>query len=69
MRAEFDALQAALLGLVQGLAAINESSPDIDKLHEQLLGASERLALLVSDDSWDGLRWARRSRAKPGAST
>jgi ATP-dependent DNA helicase DinG len=57
MRTELDALRMALLDIVQGLAAANESSVDIDKLHEQLLGVSERLALLVTDDSWDGLRW------------
>ena len=57
MRASFDALRAALGELQQALGAIGDGSVDIDKLREQLLGMSERLALLSSDDSWDGLRW------------
>jgi ATP-dependent DNA helicase DinG len=57
MRASFDALRAALEELQQALGAIGDGSVDIDKLREQLLGMSERLALLSSDDSWDGLRW------------
>lgn len=57
MRASFDALRTALLDLQQGLESVGDGSADIDKLREQLLGMSERLALLSSDDSWDGLRW------------
>ena len=37
--------------------SVGDGSADIDKLREQLLGMGERLALLSSDDSWDGLRW------------
>ena len=57
MRSEFDALRSAINDLAQGLEHVADGSPDIDKLHEQLLGIGERLALLASDDSWDGLRW------------
>jgi ATP-dependent DNA helicase DinG len=57
MRASFDALRAALEELQQALGAVGDGSADVDKLREQLLGMSERLALLSSDDSWDGLRW------------
>jgi len=57
MRASFDTLRAALEELQQALGSIGDGSADIDKLREQLLGMSERLALLSSDDSWDGLRW------------
>jgi ATP-dependent DNA helicase DinG len=57
MRPAFDELGAAVGDLSQGLEALGEGSVDIAKLHEQLLGIGERLALLASDDSWDGLRW------------
>lgn len=57
MRTSFDGLRTALEELQQALGAIGDGSVDIDKLREQLLGMSERLALLSSDDSWDGLRW------------
>lgn len=57
MRGAFDELGAAVGGVVQGLDALSDGSVDIAKLHEQLLGMGERLALLASDDSWDGLRW------------
>ena len=57
MRPAFDELGAAVGDLAQGLDALGEGSVDIAKLHEQLLGIGERLALLANDDSWDGLRW------------
>ena len=57
MRGAFDELGAAIGHLAQGLEALGDGSADIAKLHEQLLGTGERLALLASDDSWDGLRW------------
>jgi ATP-dependent DNA helicase DinG len=57
MREAFDGLGVALGDLAQGLDVLNDGSADIAKLHEQLLGMGERLALLASDDSWDGLRW------------
>jgi len=57
MRASFDALRVALEELQLALGSVGDGSADVDKLREQLLGMSERLALLSSDDSWDGLRW------------
>jgi len=57
MREAFDALSAALGAVAQGLESLSDGSADVAKLHEQLLGIGERLALLVSEDSWDGLRW------------
>jgi len=50
LRLAIGELSTALQGLV-------DTSIDIEKLHQQLLGMGERLALLVSDDAWDGLRW------------
>ena len=57
MREAFDGLAVALGEVAQGLDALSDGSADIAKLHEQLLGIGERLALLASEDSWDGLRW------------
>ena len=57
MRTSFDALRATIEDLQQALESVGDGSASIDKLREQLLGMSERLALLSSDDSWDGLRW------------
>ena len=57
MRAAFDALASALRDVAQALEALSDGSADIAKLHEQVIGMTERLALLCSDDSWDGLRW------------
>ncbi len=57
MREAFDGLGAALGDLARGLESIGDGSADVAKLHEQLLGMNERLALLASEDSWDGLRW------------
>ena len=50
-------LRAALAGLQDGVAGLSDTSIDIDKLNEQLLAVIEKLGVLASDDSWDGLRW------------
>jgi len=57
LREPLDALRRALADLNSALAEIADGSAEIDKLHEQLMIAGERLALLASDDTWDGLRW------------
>ncbi len=57
MREAFGALGAAIGDVARGLEALSDGSADIAKLHEQLLSLGERLALLASEDSWDGLRW------------
>jgi len=50
-------LRAALQDLYQALENFVDASAEIDKLHQQLAAAAERLAHLVSKDTWDGLRW------------
>ncbi len=50
------ALRMALDELSEGLASV-AAGLDAEKLELQLAQATERLALLVSEDSWDGLRW------------
>jgi ATP-dependent DNA helicase DinG len=57
MREAFDGLGASLRDVLQALEVLGAASADVTKLHEQLLGIGERLALLASEDSWDGLRW------------
>ena len=52
-----DSLRLALGELNTALAEIADTSMEIDKLHERLTSVMERLALLASDDTWDGLRW------------
>jgi len=51
------ALRGALQDLYQALGNFIDASAEIDKLHQQLAVAAERLAHLVSEDTWDGLRW------------
>jgi len=52
-----DALASALHDMHVALAEMGDASVELEKLHDQLFGMGERLALLASDDSWDGLRW------------
>ena len=57
LREPLDTLRLALARLNTALAEIADSSIELDKLHEQLTSIMERLVLLATDDSWDGLRW------------
>jgi ATP-dependent DNA helicase DinG len=57
MREALDSLSHALHGARAAIEALGDTSVEIEKLHEQLLGLAERLAVLVSEDAWDGLRW------------
>jgi ATP-dependent DNA helicase DinG len=57
IRDALDGLGDALRLLQKAIADFVDASPDIDSLNHTLLGMLERLALLASDDSWDGLRW------------
>lgn len=57
LRVPIDELRLALAGVANALQEFGDAAIDIEKLHQQLIGVSERLVLLVSEDSWDGLRW------------
>ena len=57
LRTSVDTLRDALQGLQQTIRALADNSVEADKLHEQLIDIIERLTVLVSEDSWDGLRW------------
>lgn len=50
-------LRVALGEVQEALLDICDSSAELEQLHTQVVGVIERLALLASDESWDGLRW------------
>lgn len=57
LREPFDALAHAIHDAVTALAELADASVELEKIHDQLVSAAERLAILSSDDTWDGLRW------------
>ncbi len=57
IRESLDQLAHAIHDLQTAVAELGDASMELEKLHEQLIGFGERLALLASEDSWDGLRW------------
>ncbi|MBT8077061.1 MAG: ATP-dependent DNA helicase [Gammaproteobacteria bacterium] len=57
LRPGFDSLRDTLQPLQPIISSLADTSVEADKLHEQLIDIVERLSVLVSDDSWDGLRW------------
>ncbi len=57
IRAALDTLRMALSEMQVSISEITDTSVELEQLHLQLIGAIERLALLASDETWDGLRW------------
>lgn len=57
LRESLDDLRSALHRLQESLLEAVDASIEIEKLHEQLLSVIERLSHLISEDTWDGLRW------------
>lgn len=57
IRDALQALRSALGDMQQALSEFTESGVELQQLHAQVAVAIERLALLVNDESWDGLRW------------
>ncbi|MDX1507555.1 MAG: ATP-dependent DNA helicase, partial [Woeseiaceae bacterium] len=57
IRDALDALRSAIGELATAMHDSADAGIDIEKLHDQLVHINERLALLCSEDSWDGLRW------------
>jgi ATP-dependent DNA helicase DinG len=57
LRDPLDNLSHALRDVQTAVEGLGDASIELEKLHEQLLGLGERLAVLVSEDAWDGLRW------------
>lgn len=50
-------LRDALHSLQEATVEVIEASMEIEKLHERMIIFGERLAVIASEDSWDGLRW------------
>jgi ATP-dependent DNA helicase DinG len=57
LRGPLDTLAHAIHDTVTALAELAAASVELEKIHDQLLSAAERLGILSSDDAWDGLRW------------
>lgn len=57
IRDALDGLANALHDIYGAVAEMGDASVELEKLHDQLLVMGERLAILASDDNWDGLRW------------
>jgi ATP-dependent DNA helicase DinG len=63
LRDPLDQLSHALRDVQAAVEGLGDATIELEKLHEQLLGLGERLAVLVSEDAWDGLRWLEVNRA------
>ncbi len=57
IRDALNGLAHAIHDVQAAVAELGDASIEIEKGHEQLLGLAERLSVLISEDSWDGLRW------------
>jgi len=57
LREPFDVLSHAIRDVQVALADLGDASIELEKIHEQIVGMAERLAILTGEDSWDGLRW------------
>jgi len=57
LREPLDRLANALHALREAVQDAGNASAEFETLHAQLAVMSERLALLMGEDSWDGLRW------------
>ena len=57
LREPLDNLSIAIRDVQAALADLGDASIELEKIHEQLVGMTERLAILTGNDSWDGLRW------------
>ncbi len=57
LREALDTLSHAIYDVQVAVADMGDASIELEKIHDQLLGIGERLGILTSEDSWDGLRW------------
>jgi len=57
IREALDALSHAVHDVQVAVADMGDASVELEKIHDQLVGIGERLGILTSEDSWDGLRW------------
>jgi len=57
IREPLDKLAHGIHDVQVAVVELGATTVDLEKIHEQLAGVAERLAVLSSDDAWDGLRW------------
>jgi ATP-dependent DNA helicase DinG len=57
LREPLDVLSHAIRDVEVALEDMADASIELEKIHDQIVGMAERLTILTSDDSWDGLRW------------
>jgi ATP-dependent DNA helicase DinG len=57
LREPLDKLAHTMHDVQIALAELGDASIELEKIHEQLVGLAEKLTILLSDDSWDGMRW------------
>ncbi len=57
LREPLDVLSHTIRDVEIALADLRDTSIEIEKIHDQMLGVAERLTTLTGEDSWDGLRW------------
>jgi ATP-dependent DNA helicase DinG len=53
----FDNLMHTIHDVVVAIAELGDASAELEKIHEQLVKAAERLTVLTGEDAWDGMRW------------
>jgi len=57
LREPLDKLAHAIHDLQIAVVELGDATIELEKIQEQLASAAERLAILSSEDTWDGLRW------------
>ena len=57
LREPLDVLSHTIRDVEIALADLRDTSIEIEKIHDQMLGVTERLTTMTGEDSWDGLRW------------
>jgi len=57
IREPLDNLAHAIHDVQVAVVELGAATAELEKIHEQLAAAAERLAILSSEDAWDGLRW------------
>ncbi|MBT8097796.1 MAG: ATP-dependent DNA helicase, partial [Woeseia sp.] len=57
LREPLDNLAHAIHDVQVAVVELGDATIELEKIHEQLAQAAERLAMVSSEDAWDGLRW------------
>lgn len=57
MAPAFTRLTGSLQSMLDGLDTVSQLSTELEKLHGRIVSVLQRLGLLLSEDTWEGLRW------------